>query len=178
GGVQGLFVRLDGDDPASPVLVARRVSWYPNSILGDLDMDMGLFDELSTRPDLTGHDRECFYQLLAAVGRTQTRQLLRAVPQDAHNAKVEPLFNQPKTQRGRLVELTGTARRAVPCLVEDRDIVARFGIDHYYEVDIFTADSQDNPLTFCVRELPKGFPTGDNISEPVSIAGFFLKKWG
>jgi hypothetical protein len=177
-GVKGLFVRLTGDDPAAPVLVAKRVAWYPDTFLGDLDMDVGLFDELSNRPDWAGGDGECFYQLLAAVGRTGTQQLLRAVPDDGHNTKVEPLFNQPQTQHGRLVKLTGTARRAVRVLVDDRDIVARFGIDHYYEVDIFTEDSQANPLTFCVRELPKGFPNGAEISEPVRIAGFFLKKWG
>ena len=178
-GVQGLVVRLaDHDGARRPVLVAQRVAWYPETILGDLEMDMGLFDELSTRPELTADDRECFYQLLAAVGRVGANQLARAVPKESRNAPVEPLFNRPQTQRGRLVELTGTARRAVMRRVEDRDIVARFGIDHYYEVEIFTEDSQGNPLTFCVRELPKSFPQGDKITEPVRVAGFFFRKWG
>jgi hypothetical protein len=179
--VSGLFVRLAEDQSTStpePVLVARRLAWHPKNILGDLDMDVGLFDELSPRPELGADDRECFYQLLAAVGRTGARQLSRAVPQEGSGASVVPLFNKPNEQRGRLVELTGTARQAVLRRVEDRDIVARFGIDHYYEVEIFTEDSQGNPLTFCVRDLPKGFPQGDKITEPVRIAGFFFKRWG
>ena len=174
--VSGLFVRLA--EESAPVLVARRVAWYPQNILGDLDMDVGLFDELSPRAELGTEDRECFYQLLAAVGRTGARQLSRAVPQEGRDASVVPLFNEPNEQRGRLVELTGTARQAVLRRVEDRDIVARFGIDHYYEMEVFTQDSQGNPLAFCVRDLPKGFPRGDKITEPVRIAGFFFKRWG
>ncbi len=180
--VTGFLVRLAAgqsapgaaDGEARPVLIAHRVAWFPASVLGDLQMDAGLFDELNPRPELTAEDRECFYQLLAAVGRTGPRQLLRQAPQ---KCPVEPLFNDPKNQRGKLVKLTGTARQAVRRIVDDADIQARFGIDHYYEIEIFTEDSQGNPLTFCVRELPKGFPTGGKIQEPVRIAGIFLKKW-
>ncbi|HVX14833.1 MAG TPA: hypothetical protein VHC22_26825 [Pirellulales bacterium] len=178
-GVTGLFVQCAGSGPDSrPVVVARRIAWYPATPLGDLEMDAGLFDEVSSRPGVSAEDRECFYQLMAAVGRVGTKQLLRAVAQDDRNAKVEPLFNKPLTQRGRLVELTGTAKQAVLRRVEDRDVIARFGIDHFYEMEIFTDDSQGNPLTFCVRELPRGFPEGVRIMEPVRIAGFFFKKWG
>lgn len=178
-GVKGMFVRLAGEeDRSAPILVARRVAWYPQTPLGDLDMDVGLFDDVSTSHGLSASDRECFYQLLAAAGRAGTRQLLRAVPKDGRDAEVTPLFNQPQKQQGRLVELTGTARRAVLVRVEDRDIIERLGIDHYYELQVFTSDSQDNPLTFCVRELPRGFPDGDRIIETVRIAGFFFKKWG
>ncbi|HWB10023.1 MAG TPA: hypothetical protein VG826_12395 [Pirellulales bacterium] len=179
--VSGLFIKLvqeEGESAPLPVLVAGRVAWHPHNILGDLDMDVGLFDELSPRPELGAEDRECFYQLLAAAGRAGARQLLRAVPKEGRNPSVVPLFNKPNEQRGRLVELTGTARQAVLRRVEDRDIVARFGIDHYYELEIFTQDSEGNPLTFCVRELPKGFPQGDRITEPVRVAGFFVKRWG
>jgi hypothetical protein len=97
---------------------------------------------------------------------------------------VAPLFNQPEEQFGRLMVLEGVARRAIYVDVgADRDPVAnrdvrdRFGIDHYYEVDIFTDDSQNNPIVFCVRHLPAGFPTGETISERVRLAGFFFKTW-
>lgn len=179
--VIGFFVRvadggadLDTSADVRPVLVARRIAWFPANVLGDLQMDAGLFDELSGRPEWAAEDRECFYQLLAAAGRTGPRQLLRQAPKQS---PVEPLFNDPKNQRGKLVALTGTARQALLVRVDDADIQARFGIDHYYEVEIFTEDSQGNPLTFCVRELPKGFPEGGKIQEPVRIAGIFLKKW-
>jgi hypothetical protein len=97
---------------------------------------------------------------------------------------VVPLFNEPESQFGTLVVLEGIARRAVPIRVGDssaagpnRDVVARFGIRQYYEIDLFTPDSQDNPVVFCVRELPSGFPVGEAIDEPVRLAGFFFKSW-
>ena len=93
-----------------------------------------------------------------------------------------PLFNDPATQPGRLVELFGTARlmeevRLDPRL--DADIIARFGFNHYYQVSLFTDDSQGNPVTFCIRELPEGMPYGNlpQYGETVRIAGFFFKTW-
>jgi hypothetical protein len=174
--VVGFVARLPvADDGAvRPVLVARRVAWFPETVLGDLGMDAGLFDELSEKPELTAEDRECFYQLLAAVGRGGPRQLLRFAGDDAG---VEPLFNEPNKQRGQLFSLAGTARQAVLRRVDDPDVRARFGIDHYYEIELFTNDSQGNPLTFCVRELPPEFPQSGQLFEPVRIAGFYLKRW-
>ena len=175
--VHGLFVKLAGEEGASPdpVFVAQRVAWYPENELGDLKMDVGLYDEISPRPDLVAEDRECFYQLLAAAGRAGTQELLRRTP---GRYPVAPLFNKPKQQQGRLIALEGTARQALLRRVEDPDIVARFGIDHYYEIEMDTLDSQNNPIAFCVRELPPGFPQGERIFESVRIPGFFFKKWG
>ncbi|HEV7224916.1 MAG TPA: hypothetical protein VGN42_19585 [Pirellulales bacterium] len=175
--VRGFFIKLAGDEGAwrRPVFVAQRVAWYPDDELGDLKMDAGLFDELSPRPEVAAEDRECFYQLLAAAGRTSAQELLRRTPR---NSPVAPLFNQPKAQQGKLLALFGTARQALLRRVEDPDIVARFGIDHYYEIELDTPDSQNNPITFCVRELPPGFPKGERIFETVRIAGFYMKKWG
>ena len=106
-----------------------------------------------------------------------------------------PLLLKPAEQRGRLVALTGVARRAVRILVNDPDIQKRFGITHYYVVDVFVQleepihfgkGTKDDaavvfhntyPITFCVRRLPKGMPEGDKIEETVRIPGFYLKQW-
>ncbi len=97
---------------------------------------------------------------------------------------VIPLFNEPENYHGELIVLAGTALRAIRIAVTDpldqpadQDIVRRFGFDHYYEIEIVTGDSQNNPLVFCVRRLPQTFPTGDRIAEPVRLAGFFFKSW-
>ncbi len=63
-----------------------------------------------------------------------------------------PLFNEPASQRGRLVLLSGSARDVLRVDVPDRDIQERFGIRHYYQVHLFTDDSQGNSLIICVRE--------------------------
>ncbi|HVX63607.1 MAG TPA: hypothetical protein VHC19_23495 [Pirellulales bacterium] len=175
--VKGLFVKLAGEDAAAadPVLVAQRVAWYPETVLGDLKMDIGLYDEISPRAELGARDRECFYQLLAAAGRAGTQELLRRTP---GQYSAVPLFNEPEKQRGKLIALEGTARQCLMRRVEDPDIVARFGIDQYYEIEMDTVDSQNNPIVFCVRDLPPGFPQGERIFETVRIPGFYFKKWG
>ena len=42
---------------------------------------------------------------------------------------------------------------------------------------MFTADSQNLPVVCCVSQLPKEFPVGDKIREPVRVDGVFFKSW-
>jgi len=90
---------------------------------------------------------------------------------------VIPLFNNPGNQHGRLLRIEGTARRAVKIVVEDPDLVERWGFKEYYELEVFTNDSQSNPIVLCVLELPKGMPRGEVIHERVIFIGFFFKTW-
>ena len=122
--------------------------------------------------------------MLAAVGRAKPGQLQRLADKELEEQgkkrfSVVPLFNDPAGQRGRLVSLSGNARRVVEVRVQDSGIAERFGINHYYEIYLFTNDSQSNPLVFCVRELPEGMPTGSDpqYSQQVEVAGFFLQTW-
>ncbi len=192
GGAWGMFLKLGGDDPAEPrpVFAAGRLAWYPDDrLLGRLGMDVGLLDELADRRPIDWREEdwqegECFYRMLAAVGRAGEDQLSREArrrlaQRGEKKYSVEPLFNRPAQHRGALVILSGTVRRALRVRVEDLDIRRRFGIDHYYELYLYTDDSQGNPLVFCVRRLPEGMPTGQGpeYAEPVSVAGFFLKSW-
>jgi hypothetical protein len=102
---------------------------------------------------------------------------------DEGKYSVAPLFNQPAEQVGEVVLLDGLARRAVRVDVgtlpdgRPSNVARRFGIDHYYEMEIFTDDSQNNPIVFCATELPAGFPMGESIHEQVRVAGFFFKSW-
>lgn len=201
GGAFGVFLKLAKkiDKRETLVFVAPRLAWYPDDLLGRLGMDYGLLDNLWNQKNLTVEqhdalDREAFYQLLAAVGRARPGQLLEQadaeLPRIGKDRRwtnregklqysIVPLFNEPAMQVGRLVALSGTARLIEKIHVEDPNIVARFGFDHYYQVSLFTDDSQGNPLTFCVLELPKGMPFGNvpHYGESVRIAGFFFKTW-
>ena len=202
-----VFLKLGSDDVQrpSPVFVTSRVAWHPPTQLGDLDFDVGLLDDLHPRQSageqqrqsprqpersrvadlqLTGRNRECFYQMLAAAGRTAPGELAGKATDDLRQTgrdrfSVVPLFNDPVDQRGRLVVLSGTARQVLPVRVSDEDVLSRFGIDRYYQVFLFTEDSQSNPLVFCVRELPEGMPIGEGaqFGEPVTVAGFFFNTW-
>ena len=206
GGAYGYFLKLAKDDSESevPVFIARRIAWYPPTPLGQLGMDCGLLDNVRmgkpgakgsdsplavarddpARLRMTVADRECFYQMLDAVGRAMPGQLLHRAAEELESRgeerfSVEPLFHRPGQQQGRLVAFSGSVRRAIRVRVSDEDILSRFGIDHYFQLYLFTDDSQGNPLVFCVRQLPPGMPTGDgaDFAEYVTVAGFFLKTW-
>ncbi len=195
-GAFGLLLKFAGEDEQRPVPVflAPRIAWYPDTLLGNLGMDVGLLDTVRNRTDLTKQDREAFYQMLFAVGQAEPGRLIRDAREQLKNAgknavrtdrdgkrhySVVPLFNKPDTQRGRLVMLSGVAKRTLRIPVSDADVVERFGIRHYYELYVYTDDSQDNPVVFCVRKLPEGMPAGDgpDYSEYVEVAGFFFKTW-
>lgn len=132
-------------------------------------------------------ERETFYQLLAAVSRAKPGSLRKAAEaeqgkdKDGHQkwTTVASLFNRPEQMRGNLALLSGDVRRAIRVEVRDPDIVERFGIRHYYELYLFTQDSQNNPIVVCVRDLPKGMPVGSgrDYCEPIEIAGIMLKSW-
>ncbi len=113
---------------------------------------------------------------LSAAERTAAH---RALDQAASGASdIVPLFNNPASQRGKLITVQGEALRAIEIRVDDPDIVQRFGLRRYYEVEMLTDDSQNNPVVCCVAQLPKGMPLGDNIHEGVRVTGFFFKSWG
>jgi hypothetical protein len=114
------------------------------------------------------------------------RALAQAVVERANAGRysVAPLFNDAARQMGQLIVVDGAARRVVRVDVgssaadhKPSDVARRFGIDHYYEMQVFTDDSQNYPLVFCVRELPSGLSIGDDLHVPVRVAGFFFKDW-
>ena len=94
---------------------------------------------------------------------------------------VAPLFNEPDRHVGSLLLIEGVARRAIRIATDvgrqQSALPSGERIDHYFEVDVFTDDSQNNPVVLCVRELPAGFPTGDRIAASVRVAAFFFKNW-
>lgn len=178
-GVQGLLVKNAGTaETPHPVIYARRLAWYPQNYLGDLGMDYALFDDVRREAHDLKQERECFYQLLATMQKADFAQLLNQPfanrDPDTKELSVVPLFNDPLSVRGKLVELVGTARRAVAVVVNDADIQERFQIDKYYEVSIYTSDSQQNPLLVNVLSLPPGFPEGENIHATVRAPGTLL----
>ncbi|QDU55286.1 hypothetical protein [Aeoliella mucimassa] len=90
---------------------------------------------------------------------------------------VAPFFNLPAEQEGELVTFDGVVRRALRVEVASDVDADACGIDHYYELALFTSDSANNPVMFSVLELPDGFPEGEDIRESVRVAGFFFKNW-
>ncbi len=110
-----------------------------------------------------------------ASQRSLAREVLRLA--DDQQYSVAPYFNLPDTQVGDLAVFDGVVRRAIRVEVADDLDATAAGIDHYYELALFTDDSQNNPLIFALLDLPPEFPQGDNIRTPAHVAGFFFKSW-
>lgn len=201
GGALGVFMKNanltskapSGEANMMPVFVAPRLAWYPNDLLGRLGMDLGLLDTVEHQVPLTKEESTAFYEMLAAVGRAKPGELLKQAEKNLRKIPIKwrwtdsfgqdqysivPLFNSAESQVGRLVALRGTTRLIEKVHVEP-EIAKEYGFDHYYNVMLVTADSQKNPLTFCVLELPEGMPQGTKVryAEDIKIAGFFFKTW-
>ena len=153
-----------------------------------------------------GREAEAFYACLAALKRVPTaelakltleniariasasssaetkleKQIAASINEQAERglSSVAPLFLEPERQVGELVRIEGAARRAVRISVDEKDrLAASQPIDEYFELEVFTADSQNFPLVCCVTSLPAGFPTGDAIRADVRLNGVFFKSW-
>ena len=191
-----LFLKRGPEEKAGgPMLyfAADRVAWHPDTLLGKLGMDCGLFDTVQHDRGISDSERECFYQLLAAAGRAPAQAMDEAAVNAAAEKDAEPtarlvrLMAQPDAHEGELHSFRGVARRAVKILVNDAETVARFGLDHYFELVVFVdldgyakiggKKVTNHPVVFCLRELPAGMPTGENIAEMVRASGFVFKKW-
>ena len=120
--------------------------------------------------------REALQQELAASRRELA--LAEAVEKQGEQglSSVAPMFLQPEEEVGQLVRIEGIARRAVRIAVTDTDSHS-LGLDAYYELEVFTPDSQNLPVVCCVARLPGDFPLGDAIREPVRVDGLFFKSW-
>lgn len=238
----GMFVKRGGewkspDGKASRptlVFVAQRLGWRPATLLGQLGMDMALFDTITQSAEIAGTEAECLYSLLQNVERIDRAELdelareqqfkLQAdfpyeyqFPSVPSNSFVlNDVRSRPEQSAGMTASLSATALRAFRVQMSADD-AAKYGFDHYYHIDASvpldppitivqtrraapkvdgkepaTADAAKNEpakeettesrrnamsVVFCVRELPKGFPEGEKISEPIRVPGFFFKVW-
>lgn len=189
---QLVFLKRKSLEPPQGLFVTTRLAWHPDTVLGDLGMDVSLFDEFSVsdsdkllrkkkpqrdKAEQYSEDRaarECFFQLLFAMQDVGVNELSRRAK---GLQPVLPLLENPQDFQGQVVAMEGLARRAVLVRVSDPAIVKRFGIDHYYEVELFADDAPNLPATFCMLELPEGMPTGDLIRQKVRLVGFFYNNW-
>lgn len=174
-------------EPAAMLVVARRVAWYPSTPLGGLGMDYGLFDTVADGQKLVGGDTEAFYGLLAAVGRGSEQAIEAAAgpPVDVM-LLIDPKQRWFADHRGDPITVDGVARRATRIAIDDPVRRRAVGADHYWELFVFVPTSlikigerlqESYPIVCCVRSLPNGMPTGQNINERVRMSGFALKRY-
>lgn len=204
--VDGMFLKLGDSTAAEPNLIfaAGRVAWLPdrpepvNHVgqpqieLANMGVDYGLFDDVreGNGKTILDVDREAFYQVLHALGQPGAAKLKGAGPEPID---VVPLLEKPAAHHGQILPVRGTARRILKVPVRDKDIQRRFGIDHYYEIDLFLPlgdttlkfgkDKTDPvysngfPATLIVRKLPPGLSEGERVVQGVRADAVFFKIW-
>ena len=131
------------------------------------------------RPDLLARVRDntiwnaeehaAFFHLLQLLKQTPEQQLWNRAQR---NVSFVQLLRQPEAYRGRLVYLRGRVRRAVWEQAPEN----QYGVRRYAFVVLQLDDHPMDPTLGYVLELPKGFPTGAAIDEPVELVGFFYKR--
>jgi hypothetical protein len=203
----GLFLKV-GDETAQPpplIFAAERIAWHPEKAhseahvgldqvaLAQAGVDWGLFEIVRAENGhgIGGPDREPFYQTLAVMaGDKGTRLPAATAPID-----IPQLLQKSETLLGDRMKVRGTARRVTKVTVEAADIRRRFGIDHYYEIDLSIpldkpmkvakeANSKDAllygnsfPATLIVPKLPENLPEGENVHVVVVTDATFYKLW-
>ncbi len=206
--VYGLFLKVGDESQPSPLLlVTYRIAWLPAAprpelsvtpahvALAGLGVDIGRFQLVGKerRIGLSAADREPFYQILATLADEPAAGLLSS---PAPGLDLARLLKEPQKVQGHVLPVRGLARRVARVEVPDVDIRQRFGIDHYYEVDLSLplrqtirlgsdpANKADAvvyensfPATICVRELPAGLTVGDGLRQPVEASAVFFKVW-
>ncbi|MCH7750842.1 MAG: hypothetical protein IH898_01635 [Planctomycetes bacterium] len=136
--------------------------------------------ELAATNDST--EREALEQDLETARRDLALATAVEKQADRKLSSVAPLFLQPDGHVGELVRIEGVARRAVRIAIpggaaSQASTSGKLSFDAYYEMEVFTADSQNLPVVCCVSRLPAEFPVGDKIREPVRVDGVFFKSW-
>jgi hypothetical protein len=201
-----LKLTSEEDAPRAFAFAAPRVAWHPVSAdqsreirpdvsyLASRGMDVGLFDAVrrTNKKPMSQADRECFYQLLATVGRLD-RSEMKSHADPAID--LAALLQKSTKQHGRLMMVRGTARRVLTVRVDDDDIRERFGIEQYYQIDVFIplgdqsvriGDVENGeaktftnsyPVTVCVLDLPPDLPPSPDMREEVAIPAAFFKLW-
>ena len=205
----GLFLKVGDESAEQPQLyfAAGRVAWLPEKAhaeahvgqpqieLAKLGFNIGLFDDVraSKTLPLGNDDREAFYQMLHALGKPEA-QKLKATGPDPLDAV--PLLKAPEEHHGEVLRVRGRVQRVMKVPVEDKDIQRRFGITHYYEIDLFLPlgdtrlrfgkdpQGKENPVygntfpvTLIVRDLPANLPEGETARDVVRADGVFFKVW-
>jgi len=181
------------------VFAAPAIAWFPDTWLGNLGFDVGSFDQVPVSrvidEELAKHDEETnrrmfkftesdsepFYGLLRAISATPSGWLEEEAKKQHTEQPISAtdLFNRPQETRGKPVLLRGTAKRVLLTPVTDSEVQSLFGIDHYYQIYLFTEQSQGNPIVVCVRSLPEGMPVGDtaDFAESITVAAVPYKLW-
>ena len=129
-----------------------------------------LLDEIEDqRVGILRKEQPAFDAMLDRLDDLTSEELRKASASDIGYRVVNV---EPEQYRGRLVTLTGTARRSRVFRAGDDDTPKLF------DTWLFTEDSGNNPWVVVSPELPPELPVGENLEVQVEVTGYFFKRYG
>jgi len=180
--LDGIFLKAGElkDNQPQLVFVTRRVRWHPDHEipeqhigpdqmrLAELGLDLSLLEDLRllNKREIGDLDREPMYQLLDLAGRAPAGKL-KTEPRK--ELDLIPLLTEPEKHQGELMSVEGFARRITKVVVDDPDIRARFGIDHYYMIDM-SVNLKDKSI-HVVDDTKKQKPAAGGTGQGNAVAG-------
>lgn len=216
--IDALFLKTLENEPRaeglSLLFAANRIAWHPKQVSqrkltnpgiihqSELGVDVGLWDNVrrSNRQPIGTPDRELFYQLLTMSQKTDNAHMKTL---GTSQLNVSESIRNASTLQGGLMHLSGTVRKVTKVEVPDYDVQQRFGLDHYYQIDMFMplgdrsiqlkrSRDDDQPLVFehsfpiqvCTATVPDKLK--ELINQPlvgvaeiprIRVRGFFFKIW-
>jgi len=209
--VRAMFLKLGAPRDGQPhfLFVTQRVAWLPDRVnpslgvgpdqvlLGELGMDLALFDPVRKRngQSISAAERDAFYALLRATRKATPQMIARR----ARAAQLEKVLQRPEQLHGNVLRVAGSVQRITRVMVREPDIRERFGIDHYYQLDLLVplgetevrvrSTGTDNqqpvyrgnfPFTCCALSIPASWQRrlGEQRTNlPATVEGFFFKLW-
>ena len=158
---------LFGD--ARPVVDITEAELPPTSLEG---IDTTLLAEVEDNTPFRNEETEAWFHLIG-IARDTPDELLES-------ASLGPivyaqLISQPKVYRGRVIEITGRARRIESFKPADNDL----GIDQYFRVIIQPDRDALRPFTLYCLELPEGWAPGESLPNDgeLRVEALFFKNW-
>jgi hypothetical protein len=205
--VDGMFLKVGDATADTPPLVfaAERVAWHPDKphpeahvgpdqvALAQAGVDWGLYEVVKAENGrgIGGPDREPFYQTLAVFAGEKGKGL----PAPKTKIDIPLLLQKSETLLGSRQRLSGIAGRITKVSVGADDIQKRFGLSHYYEIDVsvpldkpmkVAKNPKDKdallyantfPVVLVVPRLPANLQEGENLHHVIEADGTFYKLW-
>ncbi|QDU92693.1 hypothetical protein [Lignipirellula cremea] len=201
------------DDTLELLFVGVNIGWFPQAVeehaslrpellyLSRAGFDVGQIDTIQRQngQPLVAADREAFYQMLAAARDADGKEFQQLM---APEVDLGGLLTAPQEHHGEIALVRGTARKITRIVVDDADIRKKYGIDHYYQINIFLPLGEKSvvlgknaenapvyqghfPAVVCVTEVTPSLAAealqaeanGKIVNEEIAIPAIFFRLW-
>lgn len=169
-------------DQSVPIFVCDGVNWFPDRVqeemgiaeshvfLAENGVDLAAMDLVRSlqKQRFQTQENDVFYQMLLATreGAKQSN-----VMSDWEAIGFTEILSRPNEAMGRFVEVEGNVHRVVPVELSP-ELKRRYGVDRYYEFDMYVSLADLGPVVVN-EEVPKKGAPGETVQKEVEYKDRF-----